>query len=141
MNKISKALHDTYNCKLIFSAPYHPQTNGLVESSHKSIKRSLVKSLDEKIENWSICLEEITFAITIRPRHTTSFSAFELMHGSRKPRHPLQAQNLTHQCPEDTPLDEWAGDEQLEEWMDFVQKPKTQIATELENVLLIRKHS
>ena len=25
-NKISKALHDAYDCKLIFSAPYHPQT-------------------------------------------------------------------------------------------------------------------
>ena len=103
--KYQKALHNTYKCKLIFSAPYHPQNNGLFESSHKSIKRSLVKSLDEKIENWSICLEEITFAINIRPRNTTSFPAFELMHGSRKPRLPIQAQNLTQQYLEDTPLE------------------------------------
>ena len=96
-NKLSKALHEAYDCKLIFSTPRHPQTNGLVESSHKSIKRSLVKSLDEEHENWSDFLEEITFSINIRPRLTTSFSAFELMHGSRKPRLPIQAQNLAHQ--------------------------------------------
>ena len=31
-NLISKELHESYNCKLIFSAPYHPQTNSLVLS-------------------------------------------------------------------------------------------------------------
>ena len=37
-NKLHKELHEIYNCKLIFSSPYHPQTNGLVESSHKPLK-------------------------------------------------------------------------------------------------------
>ena len=59
-NKISKAIHDAYDCKLIFSAPYRPQTNGLVESAYKALKRSLVKSLNEKTENWAHYLEEVT---------------------------------------------------------------------------------
>ena len=74
----------------------HPQTNGLVESSHKSLKRSLIKTLDEKKEKWYDFLEEITFSLNIRPRETTQFSAFELMHGSRKPRLPIQAENLAN---------------------------------------------
>ncbi|KAI6658677.1 hypothetical protein LOD99_10994 [Oopsacas minuta] len=40
------------------------------------------------------------------------------MHGSRKPRLPIQAQNLIHQYPEDSTLGEWAGDYQIEELVD-----------------------
>ena len=87
-NKISKSLHEAYDCKLIFSTPYHPQTNALVECSHKSVKGSLVKSLNDKNDNWSLFLEEIIILINIRPRITSSFTAFELVHGSRKPRLP-----------------------------------------------------
>ena len=47
-NKLHKTLHEAYECKLIFSTPHYPQTNGLVESSHKALKRSLVKALDGK---------------------------------------------------------------------------------------------
>ena len=42
-NTISKTLQEIHGCKLLFSAPYHPQTNGLVESTHKAIKQSLKK--------------------------------------------------------------------------------------------------
>ena len=44
------------------------------------------------------------------------------MHGSRKPRLPIQAEKLTHQYPEDTPLDEWTGNNQIEELIDFIQE-------------------
>ena len=98
-NKLYKELHEFYNCKLIFSSPYHPQTNGLVESSHKALKRSLIKTLDGKKRKMVRFLEEITFSLNIRPRETTKFSAFELMHGSRKPRLPIQAENLAAVYP------------------------------------------
>ena len=41
-----KELQRTYNCKTLLSAPCHPQTNGLDESSNKTIKRYLMKMLD-----------------------------------------------------------------------------------------------
>ena len=93
-NMISKSLQEVHNCKLIFSSPYHPQTNGLVESAHKAIKRALIKSINEKREDWSHYLEQVTFSLNIRPRETTGYSAFELMHGSRKPRIPNEAEKL-----------------------------------------------
>ncbi|KAI6647791.1 Gypsy retrotransposon integrase-like protein 1 [Oopsacas minuta] len=40
-NTISKTPQEIHGCKLLFSAPYHPQTNGLIESTHKAIKQSL----------------------------------------------------------------------------------------------------
>ena len=93
----------------------------MVESSHKSIKGSLVKSLNDKNDNCSLFLEEITFSINIRPRIITSFSAFELMHGSRKPRLATQAQSLTYQYPEDTSIGECAVEEQMEQLISFMQ--------------------
>ena len=65
-NIISKTLQEVHDCKLIFSAPYHPQTNGLVESAHKAIKRALIKSISEKWEDWSHYLEQVTFSLNIR---------------------------------------------------------------------------
>ena len=123
-NKLHKSLHEAYDCKLIFSTPYHPQTNGLVESSHKALKRSLVKTLDGRKENWSVYLEEITFSLNIRPRQTTQFYAFEFMHGSFKPRLLIQADNLAALYPDAgaLDLDEWAGEEQINEFIDTMQE-------------------
>ena len=99
-NIISKTLQEVHDCKLIFSAPYYPQTNGLVESAHKAIKRALIKSISEKREDWSHYLEQVTFSLNIRPRETTGYSAFELMHGSRKPRLPNEAENMSFLYPD-----------------------------------------
>ena len=99
-NNISKALQEIHGCRLIFSAPYHPQTNGLVESTHKAIKGSLIRSMNDKREDWSYYLEQVTYSINIRPRETTDYSAFELMHGCRKPRLPFEAESLSFLYPD-----------------------------------------
>ena len=90
-NTISKTLQEIHGCKLLFSAPYHPQTNGLVESTHKAIKQSLIKSLSENL--WFHYLELVTFSINT-PRDTTKYSAFELIQGCRKPRLTFEAEHL-----------------------------------------------
>ena len=61
INSIMKTLQNTYNCKMLLSAPYHPQTNGLDESSNKTIKRYLMKMLSTKQENWHYFLEQVVF--------------------------------------------------------------------------------
>ena len=102
INSTMKELQRTYNCKMLLLAPYHPQTNGLDESSNKTIKRYLMKMLDTKRENWHDYLEQVVFSINIRKRPSTGFSAFELMRGLRKARTPIEANTLSEVCFEDT---------------------------------------
>ena len=52
-------LHKEYNCRLIFTAPYSPQTNGLTESYHKIIKTCLIKSLSRHQDHWVKNLEPL----------------------------------------------------------------------------------
>ena len=81
-SKLMEYLQEQYNCHLIFTAPYSPQTNGLTESYHKAIKSYLIKSLSGHQDRWVENLELITFSLNIRPRvQSTGYSAFELMHG------------------------------------------------------------
>ena len=113
-------LQEIYNCRLIFSAPYHPQTNGLTESYHKGVKRYLCKTLMLKKDQWSSYLEQITFSMNIRPRSDSiGFSSFELMHGFRKPRLPnhlvddLQTRNLNEE--------DFCGDDALLEYREEIE--------------------
>ena len=80
-SQLMEYLHEEYNCRLIFTAPYSPQTNGLTESYHTVIKTCLIKSLSGQQGRWVENLEHITFSLNIRPRNqSTGYSAFELMH-------------------------------------------------------------
>ena len=38
--------------------------------------------MNDKREDWSYYLEQVTYSINIRPRETTDYSDFELMHGN-----------------------------------------------------------
>ena len=73
-------------------------------------------------------MEEITFSLNIRPRETTHFSAFELMHGSRKPRLPIQAENLSALYPDagTALLDEWAGEDEVNKLVDSLHEVELQ---------------
>ena len=46
-SKLMEELQNKFNCRLIFTTPYHPQTNGLTESYHKAIKSYLCKTPTE----------------------------------------------------------------------------------------------
>ena len=131
-NTISKTLQGIHGCKLLFSAPYHPQTNGLVESIHKAIKQSLIKSIREKRDDWFHYLEQVTFSINIRPRESTKYSAFELMHGCRKPRLTFEAENLAFLYPdismEENSLEDDGNDDELLQFMKNEQEDSFQQA-------------
>ena len=71
-NTISKTLQEIHGCKLLFSALYHPQTNGLVKSTHKAIKQSLknlyVRSEMTGFTIWNKLHFQLTFAL-VRPQN------------------------------------------------------------------------
>ena len=56
--------------------------------------------IGEKNQSWFHYLEQVTFSLNIRPRNLTSYSAFELMNGSRKPRLPNEIMNLQFLYPD-----------------------------------------
>ena len=71
----------------IKTSPYHPQTNGMLERFHGTLKGMLRKT-SLATEEWDIMLPYICFAYCEVPHAATGFSPFELLFG-RNVRGPL----------------------------------------------------
>jgi hypothetical protein len=52
-----------YGIKQLFASPYHPQTNGLVERTNKTLADTITKISRETNKNWDQCIAEALFAI------------------------------------------------------------------------------
>ena len=71
----------------IKTTPYHPQSNGLCESQHKTLTRELrIRSARSSTISWSDLLTEISFSMVTTPATVLdNLSPFNLVFG-RKPR-------------------------------------------------------
>lgn len=71
----------------IRTTPYHPRTNGLWESQHKTLTLELkIRSSRDSAPEWSNLLTEMSFACNVTPSKTAdALSPFNLIFG-RKPR-------------------------------------------------------
>ena len=65
--------------KHIFSSPYHPQTNRIVERLNKTLCSSLAK-VKEKDEDWNIHISAILFAYRTKRYATTGYTPFQLVY-------------------------------------------------------------
>ena len=77
-------------CKILgiqqlWTMPYHPQTNGLVERSHQTIMHMIGKLGEDKKANWPSHLAEIAHAYNATQSTVTGYSPHYLMFG-RWPR-------------------------------------------------------
>ena len=72
----------------IWTSPYHPQTDGLVERFNKTLRAMLRKVAAEDKLNWDKWLPYLLFAYREVPQDSTGFSPFELLYG-RAVRGPL----------------------------------------------------
>ena len=70
------------------TTPYHPQTNGLVERLHQTIKHMIGKLGEDKKANWPSHLAEIAHAYNATQSTVTRYSPHYLMFGQR-PRIPV----------------------------------------------------
>ena len=68
--------------------PYHPQTNGLVETSHHTIMHMIGKLGEDKKANWPSHLAEIVHAYNATQSAVTGYSPHYLMFG-QWPRLPV----------------------------------------------------
>ena len=69
------------------TSPYHPQTNGMLERFHLTLKSMVRKTADDKRE-WDTCLPYVCFAFRDAIHSSTGFTPFQLLFG-RDVRGPL----------------------------------------------------
>ena len=72
----------------IFSAPYHPQSNGKLEVFHKYMKPTLKKLCERDPTNWDKYLNQVLASYWITPNLEMTESPFILVYG-RDPNLPL----------------------------------------------------
>ena len=66
------------------SAPYHPQTNGLIERNGGTVKRALEKWMQqESTQEWADGLSRITFQINCTVSRSTRRTPYEMVFGTR----------------------------------------------------------
>ena len=76
---IFKEFCKQYNIKKLRTTGYHPQCNGLVERTIKTIKQMLCSYVNESHDNWDQILYEIAFSYNNNTHSTTGFAPNELV--------------------------------------------------------------
>lgn len=75
----------------IYSTPYHPQTNAIVERFNSTFVPQISKLQDEQSNNWDEYLQPVVFAYNTGVHRTTKYSPYELLYG-RSARLPIDSQ-------------------------------------------------
>ncbi|XP_065438558.1 uncharacterized protein LOC135981218 [Chrysemys picta bellii] len=88
MSVVFKQLWELCGVKHLKAAPYHPQTNGLVERFNGTLKSMLKMYVDRRQNDWDVMLPYLLYAYRSVPQESTGFAPFELLYG-RQVRGPL----------------------------------------------------
>lgn len=73
----------TYIVNLSHSTSYHPQGNGLAESSNKTLVKFLKKKINENQKNWDSKLTFSLLEVRVTTRRSTGKSPYELVYGTQ----------------------------------------------------------
>ena len=65
------------------STPYHPQANGKVEVTNRTLEGILTKVVSKNRKDWEDRLVEATWAYNIAWKTTTRFKSYELIYGRK----------------------------------------------------------
>jgi len=71
----------------IKTSPYHPESNGVIERMHGTLKKVLKKA-GAKATTWDTWINQVMYALRISPHSSTGYPPFQLLFG-RKPETPL----------------------------------------------------
>jgi len=80
MSGVMAAMFDLLKVKHIKTSPYHPQTDGMLERFHGTLK-SMLRKTGPGAKDWDAWLPYVCFAYRDAPHAATGFSPFELMFG------------------------------------------------------------
>lgn len=73
--------------KGVFTPPYHPELNGIIEWANGKVVGILKKNFSNHSSTWNTYLPEVIFSYKITMHSSTGYNTFELMYG-RKPALP-----------------------------------------------------
>ena len=93
-SKMVKDLVENYKIKHGKSTPYHPQENGQVESTNKTIEGILTKTMHLHRRDWEKRLLEALWAYGTTWRNTTVHTPYELVYG-KQVMFPIEFQSRT----------------------------------------------
>ena len=90
-NQIFDKVTKDLGIKRIFSAPYHPQSNGKLETFHKFLKPTLKKMCADDQDNWDDYVEQVLGTYRGVPNLMTGEYPFFLVYGrdGNQPVHQL----------------------------------------------------
>ena len=80
-SKTTTQLCEKLGIRNIFSTPYHPQGNGIVEAFMRPLKKILSVQVSQVGNHWDLCCSAAGYAYNSTPHSTTGRSPFYLMHG------------------------------------------------------------
>src|SRR3954464_728439 len=81
INELMEALTRIYGTHHVKTTAYHPQGNGQVERTNRTLKNILSKLTTEYAKPWDQYLHSALFAIRTLRQESTRFSPFEILHG------------------------------------------------------------
>ena len=83
MSSVIDEMYKILGMKKLWTMPYHPQTNGLVERSHQMIMRLIGKLGEDKITDWPSHFAEMVHTYNATHSAVTGYSLHYLMFGQR----------------------------------------------------------
>lgn len=89
VNKINQDLCSELGIARSLCAPYHPQTNGLVEKLNGTIQGALKKMVQDHPSDWEDYIKPTVFGLRTKKQITTKYSPYFLMYG-REARYPSE---------------------------------------------------
>ncbi len=89
INELNDNLCERFKIDHRIASPYHPQSNGLQERMNQTIKNSILKLVEDYLEDWDLFLEGILFDYRTSVQASTKISPFEVMYG-RKAKLPIE---------------------------------------------------
>lgn len=85
LNKIQQGVCGLLKIEKITSAPYHHQTIGGLENSHKSLGNFLRSFAEEDKFNWDLWIPYFTYSFNASCHFSTNYTPFELVFGKNNP--------------------------------------------------------
>jgi RNase H-like domain found in reverse transcriptase/Reverse transcriptase (RNA-dependent DNA polymerase)/Integrase zinc binding domain/Integrase core domain len=83
MSNLFKNTCKLLKIKKLNTTPYHPQTNGALERSHKGLAEYLRSFVNSDQNNWDEWVGYAIFTYNTTPHSTTGYSPFELVYGRK----------------------------------------------------------